>query len=345
MTLHRRGMLLVAAAAAALLTSAASADIKAGIDAWAGGRYDAAVKEWRPLAEKGDADAQYNMGQAYKLGRGVPSDLKLAQTWYEKAAQQGHQPAQANLGLILFQNGERAAAMPWIKKAAEYGDARAQYVLGTTLFNGDLVGKDWPRAYALMLRASAQGLAPATTTLTEMNGYIPLADREKGTALAKQMALSAAVTTAAEGTPVKVTSPGDKISVASASSSITAAQLPPATIKSNAPKPTVKTAVEAPKPPVAPKPAPAAVKPAASLATAGGKWRVQLGAYGSPAGARGQWAAISKKIGALSGLSPAYEAAGTFTRLRAGPLANRAAADRLCAAAKAAGQACFPIAP
>src|ERR1044072_4009951 len=94
-----RGMLLVAAAATALLASAASADIKSGIDAWAAGRYDAAVKEWRPLAEKGDADAQYNMGQAYKLGRGVPSDLKLAQTWYEKAAQQGHQPAQANLGL------------------------------------------------------------------------------------------------------------------------------------------------------------------------------------------------------------------------------------------------------
>lgn len=343
MTLHRRGMLLVAAAAAALCAGAASADIKSGIDAWASGRYDAAVKEWRPLAEKGDADAQYNMGQAYKLGRGVPSDLKLAQTWYEKAAQQGHQPAQANLGLILFQNGERAAAMPWIKKAAEYGDARAQYVLGTTLFNGDLVGKDWPRAYALMLRASAQGLAPATTTLTEMNSYIPLADREKGTALAKQMALSAAVTTASEGTPVKVTSPGDKVAVASASSSITGTQLPPATTKSTAPKPAAKPIAEAPKPPVAPKPAPA--KPATSLASVGGKWRVQLGAYGSPAGARGQWAAMSKKIGALAGLSPAYEAAGTFTRLRAGPLANRAAADRLCTAAKAAGQACFPIAP
>jgi len=86
---------------------------------------------------------------------------------------------------------------------------------------------------------------------------------------------------------------------------------------------------------------PAAPKAAASA----GGWRIQLGAYGSRSAAQGQWAAIAKKVPALSGLTPSYEAAGNFTRLRVGPAASRAAADKLCAAAKSAGQACFPVAP
>src|SRR6186713_3119556 len=111
MTSLVRGALALSAAAAILLgASGASADVKAGVDAWQLGNYPAAIAQWRPLAEAGDADAQYNLGQAYKLGRGVPLDLRTAQGWYEKAARQGHPQAQAILGLILFQNGQRAAA-------------------------------------------------------------------------------------------------------------------------------------------------------------------------------------------------------------------------------------------
>ena len=51
------------------------------------------------------------------------------------------------------------------------------------------------------------------------------------------------------------------------------------------------------------------------------------------------------KVGALGALRPITVAAGPVTRLQAGPLASRAAADKVCAAAKAAGSACFPIAP
>src|SRR3954447_10141416 len=150
---------LTGAAALALAAGAAQADVKTGVDAWQRGNFAAAVAEWRPLADQGDADAQYNLGQAYKMGRGVPTDLGIAQTWYEKAAQQGHPQAAANLGLILFQNGQRERAIPWLKMAADADDPRAEYVLGTALFNGDLAtaGKDWVRAYALMSRAAAQG--------------------------------------------------------------------------------------------------------------------------------------------------------------------------------------------
>ena len=147
--------------------AAGASDVRAGIDAWQAQNYDEAVRIWRPLADRGDADAQYNIAQAYFLGRGVPQNMNLAEQWYERAARQGHEEAQANYGLLLFQNGRRREAMPWIERAADRGDPRAQYVLGTALFNGDLVAQDLPRAYALMSRAAAQNLPPAITQLAD----------------------------------------------------------------------------------------------------------------------------------------------------------------------------------
>jgi cell division septation protein DedD len=88
-----------------------------------------------------------------------------------------------------------------------------------------------------------------------------------------------------------------------------------------------------------------AAAPAQSLASAGGRWRVQLGAYGNADNARRQWESLRGRGGAFAGLQPAYVRAGAVVRLQAGPLASKAAADRVCAAAKAAGSACFPVAP
>ena len=323
--MHPKGrQFIVASAAAALLllgAGAAVADVKAGVDAWQAGNYAAAVKEWRPLADKGDADAQFNLGQAYKLGRGVPGDLRTAQSWYEKAAQQGHGQAQANLGLILFQNGDRARAMPWIRKAADAGDPRAQYVLGTAMFNGDLVAKDWPRAYALMQRAAGQGLPQAAANLQQMDVHIPLAQRQQGLALARQMEEKGPVLAAAA--PLRTPQ---------STGAVGKAHVPP----SNS---ALQSTLAAPAPG---RPAAAAPKPAPQAA---GGWRVQLGAYGNAANARRQWDALRAKVGALGALQPSFVAAGPVTRLQAGPVASRAAADRVCAAAKAAGAACFPVAP
>lgn len=296
-----------AAAALALGGSSALADVKAGVDAWQAGNYAAAVKEWRPLADKGEKDAQFNLGQAYKIGRGVPMDLRIAQTWYEKAAQQGHSQAQANLGLILFQNGDRAKAMPWIRKAAEGGDPRAQYVLGTALFNGDIVQKDWPRAYALMTQAAAAGLPPAAANLEQMDKFIPVAQRQQGLAIAQKMQRGAAMASAAAARPPRTPSP-----------------VPPSRSAQDA----VVAAAAPPKGPAG-----------------GGGWRVQLGAFGNTANARRQWDVLRAKVGALGPLQPAFVPAGAMTRLQAGPVASRAAADKVCAAAKAAGSACFPVAP
>ena len=70
---------LMIGAASALPAPAQS--VRAGIDAWQKGDTTGAVAIWRPLAEKGDADAAFNLGQAYRLGRGVPLDLAQAHIW------------------------------------------------------------------------------------------------------------------------------------------------------------------------------------------------------------------------------------------------------------------------
>jgi cell division septation protein DedD len=324
-----RQLLCGAAAAAMLLgASAAWAGVKEGYDAWVAGNYSAAVNEWRPLADKGDPDAQFDLGQAYKLGRGVPAaDLRIAQSWYEKAAQQGHSQAQANLGLILFQNGERQRAMPWIRKAAEAGDPRAQYVLGTALFNGDLIGKDWPRAYALMSLAAEAGLPQAGTNLQAMDQYVPLEQRRQGLALKAQLARAGAAsprTAPGSHTPPKPNSALASTLPADVPTRRVTAVIPvPADVLGHAP---------------AARPARVAAAPAAG-------WKVQLGAFSNGGNARGAWSALRAKAPGLSGLNPILVPAGAVTRLQAGPLASRAAADKACAAAKAAGAACFPVAP
>ena len=171
---------ILAAATMLSLAPPALADVKAGVDAWQQGDYDKAVTLWRPLAQTGDPDAQFNMGQANKLGRGVKADMGAALDWYRKAAAQGHVRAEDNLGLLMFQQGERASALPYLQRSAARGEPRAQYIVGTALFNGDLATKNWPRAYALMSRASAAGLAQATASLKQMDKYIPDDQRQQG---------------------------------------------------------------------------------------------------------------------------------------------------------------------
>lgn len=172
----------------ACASPALAQNVKAGIDAWQRGDYGSAVAIWRPLAEAGDADASFNLGQAFRLGRGVPVDLATAQTWLNIAASKGHIDAQATLGLLLFQNGNQIEGLKWLKDAAEQGDPRAMLVYGTALFNGDGVAQDPVLGYAYVSRSAAQGLEPAKTTLAQMDEILPLAQRKKGIAIALQKA-------------------------------------------------------------------------------------------------------------------------------------------------------------
>ena len=166
---------------------AAAQNVRAGVEAWQKGDYPAAVTIWTPLAAKGDADAAFNLGQAYRLGKGVPIDLARAQRYLEQAARKGHVDAATTLGVLLFQNGNRTGAIRWLKKAAEAGEERAMLLYGTALFNGDGVARDPILAYAFVSRAAAKGLGAAQSTLADLDQTIPSAQREKGLAMAEAM--------------------------------------------------------------------------------------------------------------------------------------------------------------
>jgi hypothetical protein len=161
--------------------------VRAGVDLWRNGDWAGAVANWKPFAEAGDADAMFNMGQAYKLGRSVPMDKAIARDWYRKAATKGHLPAQANLGILLFQAGEKAEAAQWLKTAADRGEMRAQYVLGVAHWNGDGVPRSLPLAYAYLARSSSQGLAEATGALNNLTRTISPVERANGWAIATSL--------------------------------------------------------------------------------------------------------------------------------------------------------------
>ena len=78
-----------------------SADLQKGLNAYNKGDYATALREWKPLAEQGNADAQFNLGQMYRRGDGVPQDHKTAVKWYRLAAEQGYAFAQYNLENLL----------------------------------------------------------------------------------------------------------------------------------------------------------------------------------------------------------------------------------------------------
>ncbi len=318
---------LLGAAAAALIAFGAPAlaqSVEAGVQAWQSGSYDEAIRQWRPLADRGDQDAQFNLGHSYRLGRGVPQNMNLAEQWYERAARAGHVEAQAMYGLILFQNGRRQEAMPFVQGAAERGDARAQYVYGTALFNGDIVARDWPRAWAFMTLAAAQGLPYARTQLGEMERHLSEQDRSGGTELARTLERRPPTRVASAAPPPAVTR---QVPPTATPSRVATAQVPPSRVAT-----TIVRPAEA-----APAPVRQATTPPA--AAAGGRWRVQLGAFSTEANARRAWSGVN---GRLPGLEPAFVRAGNLIRLQAGPLPSRAAAERACAAL--GGQACFPVA-
>jgi uncharacterized protein len=316
---------------AALLMCAhpAIAGVKDGVDAWSRGDYPGAVAQWRQPAIDGDADAQFNMGQAYKLGRGVASDLKIAEDWYRRAAAKGHVQAEDNLGLVMFQNGDRQRAMPYIEKSAARGEPRAQYILGTALFNADMVKKDWVRAYAFMTRASAAGLAPASASLAQMDRYVPLDQRQKAMILARELEAQTSRPFAQQSATPAI--PKRSIGVVKTES-----------VAASAPANRTIIAGTAPRPPA--KPAPAAKPSTVSAApAAGGKWRVQLGAFSDAGKAGALWKSLSGRVAQLGDLQSYQVKAGAVTRLQAGPLATRADAERVCGAVKATGQPCLTI--
>jgi uncharacterized protein len=120
-----------------------------------------AIRLLRPLANDGNALAQYNLAQMYSTGRGVDQDDAAAVVWFRKSAEQDYAFAQSNLG-VMYLDGrgvpqDFTKAIIWFRKAAEQGDALAQFSLGVQYSNGPGASLDNTEALKWFRKAADQG--------------------------------------------------------------------------------------------------------------------------------------------------------------------------------------------
>ncbi len=156
---------LLASLAVLVMVSQAAANFLAGEEAYLQEDYETALQEWRPLAERGNAEAQNMLGYMYRYGQGVPQDFSQAYQWYRRAADKGHARAQNNLGAMYRQGlgvtQDYSEAIRWFRRSAEQGNGGAQNHLGLMYYQGEGVPKDKVQAYMWAYIAAQQGLDPA----------------------------------------------------------------------------------------------------------------------------------------------------------------------------------------
>ena len=142
-------------------------------------------------------------------------------------------------------------------------------MLGLAHFNADYADRDWVRAYALLTLAQGKGLPQASGALQQMDQYVPLAQRQKAQALARDLEAEADKRRAAQmaAADLRQREPAQPVRVA-------------ATNQTSAPRAdTAQTSTQPVRVPVS----------AASSAPAStgmfGDWAVQRGAFGVAANA------------------------------------------------------------
>lgn len=115
-------------------------------------------------AQKGNAEAQYDVGYRYEKGRGTDEDEDEAFVWYGKSADQGLDKAQYKVGIAYLKGSgvdrDREVAKVWLQKAADQGYPPAQYQLGKLL--ASKFNKDYGNALVWLQKAQDNGYEPAT---------------------------------------------------------------------------------------------------------------------------------------------------------------------------------------
>lgn len=119
------------------------------------------IEQLLEKAKKGDAQAQFNLGWAYRQGNGVPQNDTEAANWYRKAAEQGHSNAQFNLG-CCYDLGDGVPqdyteAVKWYQKAADHNNMDAKYNLAVLYKDGNGVPKNHKKAFDLYQEVADTG--------------------------------------------------------------------------------------------------------------------------------------------------------------------------------------------
>ncbi len=117
----------------------AAPDLESARRSYENGDYAVALEGVRPLAEQGNADAQFMLGKMYLKGQGVPRDPEQANKWFRRAAAQGNADSQFFLGAsYLLPHKDIAEGVKWMRLSAEQGNQDAQLLLGKAYLQGEL---------------------------------------------------------------------------------------------------------------------------------------------------------------------------------------------------------------
>jgi len=179
----------------AAMTAGSSSLVVAGFDegiaASHRGDYATALKEFRVLAKRGHAEAQYYLGLMYHWGHhGVVQDYNEAVKWYRKAAEQGYAKAQDTLGLMYHEGHgvvqDYNEALKWFRKAAEQGYTIAQFSLGLMYREGQGVVQDYVQAHKWFNIASANGSKSGSENRNIIAKQMTSADISKAQKLARE---------------------------------------------------------------------------------------------------------------------------------------------------------------
>lgn len=125
------------------------------------------------LAEKGNAEAQFKVGEMYESGRGVEQNMVEAKRWITKAAAQGNQAANYKLLYYDLQtNGVTAENKPKLaelQQAAEGGNGVAQYYVGLMYSRGVGLRTNTTVALDWLGKASTLGVTAAEAEIARVN--------------------------------------------------------------------------------------------------------------------------------------------------------------------------------
>jgi uncharacterized protein len=154
-------VLLIVASLTMGLATVCLADLYKGKRAARNGDFSTAFREWRPLAEGGNTEAQFLLAHLYYYGDGRPKNFSVARKWYHRAAVEGHAGAQNRLG-DMFEKGQGVpsdftTAIRWYRYAAEQRHGEAQTNLGYMYASGKGVAADNEIAYMWAILADRNG--------------------------------------------------------------------------------------------------------------------------------------------------------------------------------------------
>lgn len=168
---HYQNLTLAALLATTLSSYSTAGQLEDGDGLFKQKNFAGALSLWRPLANQGNAEAQYRIGDIYFSGMSVAQDYNEAAKWYMNAARQGNSPAISALNLMYSEgvsaqnNGEHHSAYRLWRPLADLGYARAQCSLGLLYYRGLGVPQNYTEAVKWYRRSAHQGDAAAQYNL------------------------------------------------------------------------------------------------------------------------------------------------------------------------------------